>query len=149
MVSTKECKAKTENLSTEPQEFSKDTLANDDKQHQAHNIIVDANRTDLKVKCFNYSKSEHSDTAAQNHQKPTLKNIAKPVILKKEICTAADDENFFENESTTLMESILKENDVFKMFIEKQYAEESGKAINDHDEAKKLPRTSTGLEHDL
>ena len=47
------------------------------------------------------------------------------------------------------MESILKENDAFKLFMEKLSAEESVKATNDHDEAKKLSRTSTGLEHDL
>ena len=140
---------RTEDLLAESQKFIDDTLANDDTQHQAHKTSVDASSTDFKVKCLNFSKSKPSDTAAQNPLEPTLKNIAKPAILKEGICTAAEDENFFEIENTTLLESILKENDVFEMFMKKQSVEESGKAMDDHDEAKKLPRTSTGVEHDL
>ena len=86
----------TEDLFTVPQEFINDTLANDDAPQQAHKTNIDANIMNFKVKCFNCTKSEPSDTAVQDPLKPTFKNITTPVILKREIGSAAEDENFFE-----------------------------------------------------
>ena len=65
---------KTENLLAEPQEFSNDTLANDDAQHKAHKT----NSTNFK-----YFKSEPPDTATLNPFRPA-KN-AEPIIKKKQM----------------------------------------------------------------